>query len=413
MNELTQTDKRIGFLMRLIEVHNLSVSALSSVLVILIIIQWFFVELEFVPYFFTLILVVDTVFVASMLILFGKSQYERSKISSMAVPLGITCVILLFVIPIINFIREIEDPLPLPFFLGPTLPALTVLFLIILLGQSYWSSNAANPRTSGERVSNLNEWLICGSSFSAFILTITWVKIILAIGAFNLRVDLLWFMVPAAFLFPLAWFLDIKIHWQEQAFSVGLAGATIVMSVIAIIATSYGLINLRDPLKFTWEFTVLFAFYFGLLGSGEVIFNRLGPRFTLLLVIIQLLPLYLWLYIAVYRTDELVVRILEYLNKNIEKILSGAGWIFGALAGSAIFAFLIRLSIRGKIAGRRNINKASLSDIQKIPGISLQLSQAIVQGQPYDSIEELSQRVSGVGPIRTKYIKERFYIPSE
>ena len=59
----------------------------------------------------------------------------------------------------------------------------------------------------------------------------------------------------------------------------------------------------------------------------------------------------------------------------------------------------------GKAEGKININTASQSEIETLPGIGPSKAQGIIENRPYDSIEEI-QKVPGIGEGTFKKIKD-------
>jgi len=60
---------------------------------------------------------------------------------------------------------------------------------------------------------------------------------------------------------------------------------------------------------------------------------------------------------------------------------------------------------RAKAGGKVNINTASQSEIETLPGIGPSKAQAIIEERPYGSIEEIT-RVSGIGEGTFKKLED-------
>ncbi len=57
-----------------------------------------------------------------------------------------------------------------------------------------------------------------------------------------------------------------------------------------------------------------------------------------------------------------------------------------------------------------DINKASKRELQKVKGIGLVLSQRIIDGRPYESVDDLL-KVKGIGKRSLEKMRARFYVP--
>jgi competence ComEA-like helix-hairpin-helix protein len=53
---------------------------------------------------------------------------------------------------------------------------------------------------------------------------------------------------------------------------------------------------------------------------------------------------------------------------------------------------------------RVNVNTATLTDLETIPGVGTSLAKLIVAGRPYTSVDEL-EKVSGIGPKSLKELR--------
>ena len=63
----------------------------------------------------------------------------------------------------------------------------------------------------------------------------------------------------------------------------------------------------------------------------------------------------------------------------------------------------VRLSVEA--GGKININAASQSEIETLPGIGPSKAQGIIEHRPYDSIEEI-KKVPGIGEATFQKIKD-------
>ncbi len=59
----------------------------------------------------------------------------------------------------------------------------------------------------------------------------------------------------------------------------------------------------------------------------------------------------------------------------------------------------------GQAGGKININTASQSEIETLPGIGPSRAQGIIENRPYDSIEEI-QQVPGIGEVTFQKLKD-------
>ena len=72
----------------------------------------------------------------------------------------------------------------------------------------------------------------------------------------------------------------------------------------------------------------------------------------------------------------------------------GPGW--GRMRGEQLEALAIPV----------DLNRASASELESMPGIGPELARRIIEGRPYDSVEDL-QRVRGIGPARLTAVRPR------
>lgn len=66
-------------------------------------------------------------------------------------------------------------------------------------------------------------------------------------------------------------------------------------------------------------------------------------------------------------------------------------------------------SVAGEITGKIDINKATSSELETLPGIGSVRAKQIIEGRPYKSIEEI-QKVSGIGPKTFEKLKDKITV---
>lgn len=59
----------------------------------------------------------------------------------------------------------------------------------------------------------------------------------------------------------------------------------------------------------------------------------------------------------------------------------------------------------GQAGGKVNINTASQSEIETLPGIGPSRAQGIIEGRPYDNVEDI-QKVPGIGEVTFQKLKD-------
>lgn len=66
-------------------------------------------------------------------------------------------------------------------------------------------------------------------------------------------------------------------------------------------------------------------------------------------------------------------------------------------------------SVEGEITGKININTATSSELESLPGIGSVRAKQIIEGRPYKTIEEI-QKVSGIGPKTFEKLKDKIRV---
>ncbi len=79
--------------------------------------------------------------------------------------------------------------------------------------------------------------------------------------------------------------------------------------------------------------------------------------------------------------------------------------LFLLVAGFALLV-LVLLVVRRVGSGPLDLNRASVEQLQTLPGVGPETAKAIVKGRPYRSIEELA-KVKGIGPATVEKLRDR------
>lgn len=98
-------------------------------------------------------------------------------------------------------------------------------------------------------------------------------------------------------------------------------------------------------------------------------------------------------------------------NLNLAQVLQDGEKIYISKQGETVPAAdeAGQGSVAGEVTGKININTASSSQLETLPGVGVVRAKQIIEGRPYKSIEEI-QKVSGIGPKTFEKLKDKIRV---
>lgn len=358
---------------------------------------------------FNSIVILDGSLILFFVFLLAKSSAERAILVDLNKPLLMLCFGMIFIIPILNVFRE--EP-----FLPPWSPSVLILLLLPLAflevgRQGYWALDEdGRVPSEGERIRELLTFLTVGASIVSFILICLWLRVIYSIGLASIRHELLVIMILQLPVFLTAWVIDIRYNWMEHTYSDKACVLVIILASISAIATSMALARVADWYVFHAEVMLLFMIYIDLLFPAVCVLQRYTSKVALFGVLFGNIPGIMYL-IAMFANDNGVVKlVLSFLLEHKMLIQSGTAWVLGAFAGSSLFSLCLWIAQRRSGNSQTsNINNAPVEEIAAIPGISNRLAEDIHSAKPYSSLNDIAERVSGVGIKRLEELQKAYH----
>jgi len=80
--------------------------------------------------------------------------------------------------------------------------------------------------------------------------------------------------------------------------------------------------------------------------------------------------------------------------------------LFLGLVAAFAVAVVVLLVVRWAQSGPLDLNRASISKLETLPGIGPETAKAIVKGRPYQTIEDLG-KIKGIGPATIEKLRDR------
>lgn len=355
-------------------------------------------------------LIVDSLFVIFVVLVLPKTPTERAVLADMNTPVCLFIVAMIVIIPLANLI--LDEPVLLPW--SPVL-AVFLLYPMVALEvarQAYWSLSGSDPKTEGERLKELYGFLAAGAGTTGYLLAAVWLRAIIQVGVSNIRGDMLIVMGLTAVAILLGLYIDVIVHWMERSLRKRRALWVIALSSLVCLGTGYQVALISDWQKFHREVLLIVMLHGHILALGTFYVRGTSSRAVMLTVLALPAPLVAYLMVVIGSDNSYVVRVAQWLNENTAELSHGFAWLLGAMAGSALFSALVWRFGAGhqREKNRPNLNTATLTDIVRVPGISMELGQRILAHRPYVTHADILERVEGVGVKRLGFLSEAFEV---